>query len=166
MNTSELLFGLFVVVALLVLALFFGWRQIQTLRKLRREDLPVDDEQYLRARALRRLFCSGLMLLAALLLIGSYVLDTEYRQFTQDVKNHAVSNQKTVPTPEQKGFLRRFTMYWVFTLLVLCLFLLVAVLDIRATLRYGLTKHRQLREDYRDELNQELKRLRQERNGQ
>lgn len=166
MNPSELAFGVAVVLLLFGLAGFFTWRQVQTLRKVRTDaSLGPDDRGYLQAQARRRLFCSGLMVVLACLLIGSYFFEAEYQVRTQRANDRPTAAGQPALAPGDSWFLNRFTLYWIFALLVLFLFGAVAVLDVRATLRYGLAKHRQLERDHLDALQDELQRLRRERNG-
>lgn len=103
------------------------------------------------------------MLLLAGLLVGSYFLDQEYRQLTEQAEQRP--DRSATMAPEEREFLQRFTIYWVVALIVLFLFGFFAVLDVLATLRYGASQHRQLRDQHRAQLEQEVRRFRQERNG-
>jgi hypothetical protein len=163
-NPFELTFGVLTVLVLLGLAAYFSWRQIQTLGRVRRQsDLSTEDRSYFRSQARRRLLGSALMVLLAGVLIGSYFLDQEYRQLTEQAEQRP---DRSAPIgPEEKEFLQRYTIYWVIALVVVFLFGLFAVLDVLATLRYGASQHRQLRDQHRAQLEQEVRRFRQERNG-
>ncbi len=165
MNPLELTFGLIIVVLLVGLAVFFGWRQRRTLRTLRLDSsLPDADRSYLRTQAVRRLVCSGLMLLLAALLVGSYLFEEGYQELTQQVHPPAPATGKPVLRPDERAFVQGFTFYWILILAVLFLFAVVAALDIRSTLRFGLAKHRQLEHDHRAALQAHLQQIR-ERNG-
>ena len=164
MNPSELVFGLIVVVVLIGLAGFFAWRQVAALKRLGRQtDLPPDDRLYFTQQAKRRLFGSALMLVLAALLVGSYFLDAKYREMFQQGEHKVLKTPQEVA--EGKDFLHQFVAYWVIALVVLFLFGLVAILDLRATLRYGYQRHRELRDEHRAELEAEVRRIRQQRNG-
>jgi hypothetical protein len=163
-NPLEFTFGLVMVLLLVALAGFFAWRQRQTLQALRRQtELDLDERRYLQAQAMRRLLCSGLMLLLAGLLIGSWFFEPGYQEVTQSGRTAAANAQPNLK-PEERDFLQNFTFYWILILLVLFVFAVVATLDIRATLRYGLDRHRQLEQDHRAALEAHVRQLR-ERNG-
>src|ERR1700680_2985660 len=67
----EMIFAGLIVVVLISVAVYYGPRQWQALRKLRTEnDLDAADRRYIHRQAWRRLVNSGLMLLLAALLVG------------------------------------------------------------------------------------------------
>src|SRR5204863_5194109 len=94
----------FIVVVLLVLAGYYGWRQVQALRRLRSAgDLPQEERTYIRHQAWRRLFCCGLMVLLAGMLIGSSVLGLETRA-SQLIREREAArlNDEPLPTPNSE----------------------------------------------------------------
>jgi hypothetical protein len=148
------------------LALYFGRRQVQTLRLLRTVEAGnVDERRYLRAQAYRRLFCSGLMVLFAALLVGSIFLDLQRPAILKEVREARDKDPDARLTEEQDRFVRLFSMYWITALLVVLLLLALAALDFWATARFGLRQHRQLQADHRSLLQQDMARHRRDRNG-
>lgn len=169
MNPAELAFGLVLVVGMLGLAGFYFWRQVQTLRSLHGDHFSPAEEGYLRARARRRLLGSVVMAILALFLAGSYFLEGEYQTFIQD-REPAAEQESQPPEqkllkPEEKNFLRRFTLYWIIALLLLFTFVIIAAFDTWATLRFGLEQHRQLQRDQKQALEQQVRQIRRESNG-
>jgi len=74
-NPNELAVILVFVAVLLGLAGYFGWRQVQTLRRLRLQtELPPEDQNYYKHQSWRRLVGCALMILLAALLSGWYLL--------------------------------------------------------------------------------------------
>jgi hypothetical protein len=161
LNPFELAFGIVLVVILIGLALYFAWRQVQTMRQLRgQSEVTDEDRRYYRAQAWRRLTGCLLMLVLAGVLIGSYFLEPEYRRITED------RDKATPIKAEDQDFLRQFTVYWVVALALVFFFVVFAMLDLLATLKYGIRKQRQLRTEHRAALEAEVRRIRQQRNGQ
>src|SRR5262249_9531370 len=147
----EFAFGLVVVVVLVALGLFFSVRQARTLRQLgRQRDIADEERAYFLAQARRRLVASVLMLVLAGVVIGWYYIAPEYQEILQQARER--ENKDAPPNPEQKEFLQRFATYWIAALGVLFLFVVLAIFDILATLKYGVRKHRQLRDQHRAEL--------------
>ena len=78
MDPVELVFMSLLTVALLAVAGYFGWRQVQTLRGLNR--MGPDERRFLLPQARRRLLCCGLMLVLVPLLVGGLFLDGRFRE--------------------------------------------------------------------------------------
>jgi hypothetical protein len=155
-NGAEVGFTVVLVAVLLGLAVYFGRHQFRTLRALKTPEIAsADERRYLRSQALRRLFCSGLMVLFAALLAGGLFLWNEY---------HALEEQAQ-QTEEQKDFFRFLITYYAGALLILMLLLALAAIDFWATARFGLRQHRQLQADHRALLQQDVARRRRDRNG-
>lgn len=168
MNPDELALILIFVTILLGLAGYFGWRQVQTLRKLAAEPPgDAEDRRYLRTQAYRRLFCSGLMAVFAGLLIGWIFLDQRYRNIQAQVPQGAAALPEGQLTEEQKDFVRLFSVYWIVALLILLVLVALAAVDFWAIARYGLSQRRRLQEDHRALLAEQVAaRRKQQRNGQ
>jgi MFS family permease len=165
-NAVELGFTLVLAAILVGLAIYFGRRQLQTLRSVAAPDsAKVDERRYLRTQAYRRLLCSGLMLLFAGFLLGWIVLDGEYREVREQVRAAQATEAEPQLTEEQKEFVRVFSTYWIVALLVLLVLVALAALDFWATARYGLSQHRRLQADHRDLIRQDVAQRRRERNG-
>jgi hypothetical protein len=165
-NSSELVFSLFLIVLLLALAGYFAWRQVQTLRGLRAQPQPsAEDRRYLRRQAVRRLVCCALMLVLAGLLVGSVILEPRYQALTRTLEENQPAKPEDVPQ-EDREFARFFTAYWIAALFVLFVLIALAAVDFWAIARFGMRHRRQLQADHRALLHEELARLRSRRNGE
>jgi hypothetical protein len=165
---SQIIFGGVMVGLLLVLAGFFGWRQVRTLRQLRHGDSqPAEDQRYARNQAWRRLVCSACMvLLAGFLAGGLFFLEAPAEEYARQRAAAPADGGPPPWTEEQRNFARLYGWYWLSALLVLLVMLVLAGFDIRAIRRYGQRHHRKLQEDRRAMIARQVARLRQERNGQ
>jgi hypothetical protein len=164
LDRDELIFGIVLVVILLGVSAYFSRQQWLTLKRLRTESPEkIEDRHFLRAQAYRRLVCCGLMVLFAGLLVGSWFLEPEYQRLIHDPR----PTDEPAPKlhPDDRFFLRFFTFYWVFALLVMVALFFVAFFDLRAILREGYRKHRQLREAQKAVLEEEVRQYRKEGNG-
>jgi hypothetical protein len=156
----QIVSGALLVVALLSVACYYGFRQVRELRGLwRAPQLPDEEARYRRRRAWRRLVGSGLMLLLAGLLTGAlvYLEAPIQRLVDRDVPAPA--------TPGEVTFLRFYGGYWIVIMLVLMAVVFLAAFDLWATRRWGLRQHRQIQADRRAMIERQVSRLRQERNG-
>jgi uncharacterized membrane protein YjgN (DUF898 family) len=157
---AELTFSLVVIVVLVLLAGYFGWQQVQTLRGLRRQpEQPDEDRHYLRRQAIRRLVCCGLMLVLAGMFVGNLLIEPTFQDMTRQQPAGEASE-------EQKDFARFFTAYWGAFMLVLFTLIALAGFDFWAIARFGLRHRRQLQADHRASLHAEIARLRRQRNGE
>lgn len=152
----EHVFVSLIIVVLLGLAGYYGWRQVQTLRLLPlQENLPPEDRSYVRNQAWRRLACCGLMVLLAALLMGTYLLGLEGQAKKHDGLSAA----------EQRQFVHLYTYIWITILVFLLSLLGMAAFDLWAIYRFGLRHHRQIQADRRAMLERQVARMRTERNG-
>jgi hypothetical protein len=161
--SAELAFAAVIVVILLALAGYYGWRQWQTLRGLRhQENLTAEDRRYFRNQAWLRLVSCGLMVVLACLMAGSYLSGREEhaRELAQP---GATAAQKA--DPEQKRFANQYITYWIFSLLVLMVIVFLTVFDLVAIRRYGLRHLRKIQADRRAMLERQVALLRSQRNG-
>jgi hypothetical protein len=162
-NPGEFSFTLSLIVVLLALAGYFGWRQIQALRALRTQpELAREDRRFARRQALRRLVCCVLMVIVAGMLVGWFALHPQYREVSRQLEERGPNAERT---PEQKAFLQFFAAYWIVALFLLFLIIFLAAVDFWAIARFGLRHHRQLQADHRAEIEEEVARLRARRNG-
>jgi hypothetical protein len=150
-----------IVALLLILAGFFGRRQIRSLRAAGAADAPAEDRGYLRRQAWRRLACSGLMVLLAGLLVGWYWLGGNSRMlellYQAQEDGHA--------GPEQRQALNWLLVYVTAVMSVLLLLVVLALFDVLAIRRFGMRHYRQIQADRRAMIEQEVSRLRGGRNG-
>jgi hypothetical protein len=161
------LVALVIDVVLLALAGYYGWRQVQVLRDLRRrDDLSVEDRRYMHRQARRRLVQCGLMVVFAGLLAGSFfVFGLEERASQLGNQVAEEPGQRPSFDPEQKRFVYTYTIYWIVALLVLMVLVWLAAVDLFAIRRFGMRHHRQIQEDRRAMIANEVARLRGQRNG-
>jgi cytochrome c-type biogenesis protein CcmH/NrfG len=164
---QQTLFGAVLVAALLFLSIFYTWRQVLALRRLRlTPDLPADEMSYQRRQAWRRLVTCALMFVLAVLLTGALVYLEEPAQRLADARDAAQkAGEPDELSPEDRGFARFYGAFWMIFLLVLMVVVLLAALDLWSTRRYGLREHRKLLADRRAMLERQVAQLRQERNG-
>jgi hypothetical protein len=163
---EQIVFGALLVVVLLGVAGFYGWRQVALLRRLRlRQDIPSEEDDYLRRQAWRRLINSGLMVLLAGML--AFVLVTLEGPVGKVAKEREAYTAENAPpfTPAEKDLLHVWGGLYVAILLVLLAVLFVAGADLWSTRRYARKAYRKLQADRRAMIERQLLRMRQERNG-
>lgn len=167
MGWLQILTGLFLVLVLLGLALGFTWKQVAVLRELRRDPyLAEEDSRYERGLAYRRLVSCGLLFLLALLLVGALVyLEEPAQRLAEEARARRDQGMERAFTPEEKLFLRVYSWYWIGFLLVLLAVVILAAFDLWAVRRYGRQQHRRIQDDRRAMIEDELGRMRQQRNG-
>jgi hypothetical protein len=163
----ELTYAVLIVVVLLGLAVYFAARQWQTLRRLARQpDLPRDDRRFQKAQALRRLFSSGLMILLAGMLVGTYLVGQEHH--AQELGQHqagATDDGDRQPSETDRQFLTRYGTFWMAMVLILFLLVGMAFLDYLSIRRFARQQFRQIRDDRRAMIAREVAELRRLRNG-
>lgn len=165
MSTPQILFTVALIVVLLSLAGYYTWRQWQALLRLRTEEIAADERRYLRHQVWRRLAGSGLMVVFASLLAGSFFIEGRAQALADRVEAARASGEEFVPEPGDREFRRFWAIYWIVLLLGVLLILGLAAYDFLATRRFGLRHYRQLQADRRAMLQRELATLRRERNG-
>jgi hypothetical protein len=166
MHWTEIVFGTLLVVLLLALACYYGWRQVQSLRTLRatQESLP-DEYRYLRRRAWRRLIGCVFMVVVAVML-GGLLLFEERGQELADISAPWTESGEDAPlSPEQRQFRTLYTCWIIGLLLSLLGMLTMAALDMLATRRFSLTQQRRIQADRRAMIERQVARLRQQGNG-
>jgi hypothetical protein len=166
--------GTVLVVALLSLAVYYGWRQFRLVRQLRGAADPGSAESlYRQAQAKRRSLGSALMLALAVQLAGAmlFLEDRAQRQAERaDARAEAreKGEEPSPPTAEERSFARFYSAYWLVFLLILLGVVILALQDLWATRTFGLRAHRQLQAERREMIDRQIARLRQEkqeRNG-
>ncbi len=164
MGWPQTVSGVLLVVVLLSVSLFYGWRQLRALRALRHTRgaiLPAEEASHDRRQAWRRLVSSGLLFVLAVLLSGALLYLESPTQYLADLDVPRVSDY----TREQRLLIGVWVGWWIAFLLVLLAVVLLAALDWLATRRWGLRQHRKLQADRRAMLQRQLSRLREERDG-
>ncbi len=164
----ELLFVCVLVVLLLGLAGFFGWRQWQTLRGMRlQSELSADDQSYLKHQSWRRLVGCALMVVLAALLAGAYWIDFDARAAAIAGHVHAAESADTARQRgvEQQRFINLFSFYWIFTILVLLAMVCLGAIDLLAIRRYGIRSLRKIQSERRAMIEDQVAIFRSQRNG-
>jgi flagellar biosynthesis/type III secretory pathway M-ring protein FliF/YscJ len=162
----QIIFGVVLIAALLFLALYYGWRQVVALRRLRlHPELPDEERRYQHRQAVGRLVNSVLLLVLAALLAGVMLY---YEGPTQQlVDQNAAAEARGEPrpelTPEQRHLVRVWGWWWLALLVVLLAVVLLAALDLWAIRRWGLRQYRKLQADRRAMIERQAARLRQDR---
>jgi hypothetical protein len=154
------------IVLLVGLAAFSAWRQRRNLRNLKGDtDLSPEDQLFVRRLVRRRLCCAGLMVLLAGLLALSFVLEGPANQLVaQGEAAHARGDAQHLD-PEQQRFFHLYSSFWIVTLLVLLGIIILAGLDLLAIRRYGIRHLRQIQADRRAMIEDQIVRVRSQRNG-
>jgi hypothetical protein len=165
--TRQLVFGVLIVIATAGLGGYYAWRQWQQLRRLRAESMtPVDDQQYLRSQAWRRLAGALLMLVFSGMFIGWLWLDVPLTEIVEQGQEARANNEPQPQLdPSQKDVVR-FSLAYVIVLLLLVLgFLGIAGYEIYAIRLYSMRQLRRIQDERRAMIASETARMRRERNG-
>lgn len=154
MDPAQTAFGSILVVSLLGLAGYYGFRQVKNLRALQyATELPVEDRKFFSQQAYRRLMCCSLMAVFALMLLGSMLfLEDAARELGQLGEESNARAEQAVLSDGQKQFLRIYGAYWITALLVLLGIVLLAAIDLFNIRRYALHQLARIREQRRDVL--------------
>jgi|GEM_PF-1134462 len=151
---------------LVVLAVGTAVRQCGSLRRLSHGPaVPSDDRRYLRNRAWRRILNSGLMLILAGMLSGSYLSGMEDRadgiaRAAVERREAAAETGAPIEPPERPAELREFARFyfawWLAILLVLLLVVILAFFDLWSTRKYAWQQLRRIRDEQRTLLERDL----------
>jgi hypothetical protein len=161
-ETSQIVFSILLVVVLLGLAGFFGWRQLLTLRTLRTSvEISDEDRVYMRRQAWRRLACSLIMVILAGMLAAHYKLEPQAIELAEK----SARDTAYKPTAEEEHTRLVYLTFWTVVLLLLLVIIFLAAIDMLAIRRYGLRHYRQIQADRRAMIEGELTRIRSMRNG-
>jgi hypothetical protein len=157
--------GALLVVLLVGVSGFFLGRQIQTLRDLPRLPIPEEEERRLRRQTYRRLVCSSLLLILGFLLATALLfLEGPAQQLADERDALTAAGQKMELTEAQRDFARLWGGFWVVFLILLMTVVFLAGFDLWATRRHALREQRKIQADRRAMLEQQISRLRHERN--
>jgi hypothetical protein len=174
MSSNEIVLGFALVVGLLALSIFYGWRQLQFLRQSGWSSPPETEEGLYRwKQARRRLISSGLMfVLAAQLACALLFLQERAHEQGERADARAAARERGEepgkPSPEERSFFLFYDAYWIVFFLVMLGMVGLALVDLWATRRFGVSAYRQLRAERREMIDRQIARLRQEkqeRNG-
>jgi hypothetical protein len=165
-DPRQIIFGISLVIVLVAMAGYFSWRQLQSLSTVRRpNDLSPEDRRYVVRQAWRRLAGSLLMLVLAVLLAVHFFLEGPASQI---VAQGEADKAKQVRRPldlSQLQFLIFYRNFWGTVLLLLLAIIFLAGWDYFAIRRFGLRHYRRIQQDRRTMIENELARLRSQRNG-
>ena len=158
MPWTQIVFGSCLVAVLLSLAGYYAWRQLRQLRQTAGSGEAGSEEGiYLRRQAWRRLVCSGLMVVLALLLVGALLFLEAPAQALADRGPDAAEQSG------ERAFVNFYSSYWLAFLLVLMALVVLAGVDFWAIRRYGLRQLRRLHADRRAMIARQWALLRQQR---
>jgi len=149
----ELVIGCVFIVLLLTLAGWFGWQQVQSLRKLRhRGQMSPEDFAYFRRQCYRRIVGSFLTVVLALMFLGWYTLGfgSSLDRISDRVDEAHARGQpfrETDLNEKEKADLAFNWSYLMVLLLVLFAWIGIACADIMAIRRYGMRHRKRIRED-------------------
>jgi len=161
-------FAAIIVIVLLSLGGYYGWKQVRALRRVRgQRDLPPVDRRYHYTQALLRLVSCALLVTLAALIGGSYLVGLERQadQLARQRDAEAAEGERQRPDPEQQRFMNRYAALWSAVLVVLMLLLFLTAYDLWAIRRYGLRHLRQIQADRQAMIEQEISIIRTQRNG-
>jgi hypothetical protein len=163
---NQVVFGSVLVATLLFLGVFYAWRQVLALRRLRTDPDPTSDEAfYQRRRARRRLINSALMLVLAGLLSGILIVLENKAEVLAQERGAFAEGEAPPLTAEQRNFVYLYTGLWITFLVVFLAVVIVAAADAFATRAFALRAFRKLRDDRRAMIERQVLRMRQDRNG-
>jgi hypothetical protein len=154
-------------VALLVaVSGYFLGRQVQELRHLRRFPESEEEDRRLRRQTYRRLVTSGLLLLLGFMLaVAMLYLETPAQRLADESDVQKALGKEPQLTEAQRDFRNLYRWFWIAFLLILMTILFLAAFDLWATRRHGVRELRRIQADRRAMLDEQIKRLRHERNG-
>lgn len=162
----ELAYAGVIVLVLLGLAGFYGWRQWQALRRLRTQaELDREDRRYHHRQAWRRLICCSLMAVLAGMIVSFYVLGLNDRaaELRPGPEGDPVAQQ--IAEDARQDFVNFLSIYWMSATFLIVAILFLALFDLMAIRQYGLRHLRRLQSDHRAVLEQQVASLRSQRNG-
>jgi ABC-type multidrug transport system fused ATPase/permease subunit len=153
---SQIISQAVLTIGLLLLALGAGWRQLRGLREARlRNQLPTEENRYLRLQFILRLTTTCFLLLLALML-GYALLFLENR--AQELADLHDAGQAFQEGDEQ--FAEFYRWFWLLFLLLLLGLVAVAAIDLLTIRRWGLRQQRKLLADRRAMLERQLQQMR------
>ncbi len=159
MDTLGTTLGILIAIVLVAVAAYFAWLQQLALQSLNFDPkIPLQQRRYLSRQCWRRLFGSVVLVLLALMLVGSVFLDYDpLRMSAEDIPQ--------VDREAAKQAVRFLSIYLMAMLLLLMVILTLAVFDFWATARYSVRQHKELLQEHHEILAAELEELRHRQSG-
>jgi hypothetical protein len=140
------------------LAVYYARQQLDVLKKTAGSAEAHSSEGiYLRRQAWRRLVCSALMVLLAVLLAGALLY------LEAPAQRLAEQGPEATETPEQRAFVNFYSYYWIVFLLLLLALVVLAGIDFWAVRRFGLRELKRIQDDRRAMIARQTALLRQRR---
>lgn len=158
MGWPQIVSGTALTLCLVVLACFFGWQQLQNIRKLTSQSaFPIEEKSYYHYQVVLRLLTTLLLLVLALML-GYALIFLESR--AQDLADFRDAGNPL--RDSDRPFAEFYRWFWLLFLLLLLLLVVVAAIDLLTVRRWGLRQQRKIMADRRAMLNRQLQQLRQQ----
>jgi hypothetical protein len=164
----QIVFGAALVVALLGISLYYAWRQVWALRRLRQTpDLPGAETRYVRRQAWRRLAgCVLMLVMAGLLAFVLIYMEGPVQEVAYLREAKRAAGLPHIPAQDETDLLNRWVGSWIAILLMLMAVIFLAAWDLWATRLYGVREFRKIQADRRAMIERQAARMRRQRNGQ
>jgi hypothetical protein len=151
------------ILILLLLAGYTGWKQWQVLRTSNADTtLLPEDHTFFRKQAGRRLILAVLMVAMAGLLFGTFFIESRAEELAEKKQAERDRGEEGNLTPEERQFGEFYATVWIFVLLDLLGLVTMAGVDYFAIRRYGRRHYRIIQEQRREMIRDELRRYRRE----
>jgi phosphatidylglycerophosphate synthase len=160
-----MIFALVVAAVLLLIAVLSIRRQLENLKRLKRDaHVPSDDRRYLTKQAYRRIVTGCLMLALAGMLSTVYLSEMDRRAVKLGEEKRPVDadGNKQEMAQEDKDFIRFYAIWWIGILVLIFLVLSLAIVDIWATRRYAWAQLKRISSEHREVLERDLAMYRQQ----
>ncbi len=164
----EFIYAALIVLVLTCMGSWVAWRQVRLLRHLAADpNRTPEDHRFQKALAIRRLFVSGLMLTLAALLAGTYWFGQERcaAELSQSSASADGTHERPPLNEEDSRFLTRYSVFWLVFGCVLLAVIMLALYDMWAIHSYARRSLRQIRDDRRAMIEEQVAELRRQRNG-
>lgn len=159
MDTLGTALGIFIAAVMLAVSIYFAYLQQITLRTLHfNPKMSLDQRRYLTRQCWRRLFGSLVLILLAMMLVGSVFLDYDPLRMSPD-------DVPQVDREAAKQSVRLLSLYLMAMLLLLMVILTLAIFDFWATARFSVRQHKELFQEHQEILAAELEELRHRQSG-
>lgn len=168
MNRGEYAMAMLLTGIVMGLALFYGLRQFLALGRVRLlTDISDEERQYLRRQTWIRLLGCLFMLALGTMLAGAYVsgLERKANELGEHMEKQQAEGKEVVLDGEQLAFREFYRWYWLGVLALLLAILILAGLDILTIRRFRKRQMQQISSDRKAMLQEELARIRHQRNG-